>query len=98
MDFNDFKIFRKNVSLLKKINGKFSSRTLLKCEKKSKKNARRSLFALGNLKKNQTITEKNVIAKRPGDGISPLFYKKILGKKVKRNLNDEHKFVWKDFK
>ena len=98
MDFNDFRIFRKNVALLKKITGRFSSRMLMKCEKKSKKNARRSLFTLGNLKKKQIIAEENIIAKRPGDGISPLHYKKILGKKAKRNLYDDHKLTWKDFK
>ena len=66
-------------------------------EKKSRINARRSLYALGTIKKNKKISILDIIAKRPGGGISPLHYKKLLGKRLKKKVNDEHKFTWKDF-
>jgi len=45
----------------------------------------------------KTLSYNNIIAKRPGGGISPLYYKKIIGKKLKKKVKDEHKFSWKDF-
>ena len=51
MDFKDIKKFRNNVELIKKIDGKIKDRIILKCEKISRKNARRSIFTLGKIKK-----------------------------------------------
>ena len=96
MDYKDFLKFRKNISILDSINGSSSNRTIYKAEKKSRINARRSLYALGSIKKNKKISILNIIAKRPGGGISPLFYKKLLGKKLRKNVKDEHKLSWKD--
>ncbi len=98
MDFNDVKKFRNNIELIKRINGEIKNRIILKCEKKSRKNARRSIFTLGKIKKNQKITYKNIIAKRPGDGISPIFVKKIINKIAKKDLNDDHKIKYSDFR
>jgi N-acetylneuraminate synthase len=98
MDFNDFKKLRLNINLSKRIEGKSGARNVLKCEIKSRRNARRSMYTLGNLKKNTVISEKNIIPKRPGGGISPIYYKKMLGKKILKNLKDDYKLTWKDLK
>jgi len=34
--------------------------------------------------------------KRPGDGISPMELKKVLGKKLKIDVDVEHKLRWED--
>ena len=75
----------------------FKKRVIIESEKKSRRNARRSLYSKGSIKKNNKILKMNIIAKRPGGGISPIYYKKIIGKKIKRNVKDEHKFKWSDF-
>ena len=72
-------------------------RAVLNSEKKSRLNARRSLYSLGTINSDQKLSYNNIIAKRPGGGISPLYYKKIIGKKLKKKVKDEHKFSWKDF-
>ena len=54
-------------------------------EKESKK-YRRSIYVIRDIKKNQKITEKNVKRIRPGFGMSPNLYKKIIGKKTNKNL------------
>jgi pseudaminic acid synthase len=46
----------------------------------------RSLYAVENIKKGALITEKNIRSIRPGFGLHPKYYEKVLGKKVKRNL------------
>tara|TARA_B100000963_G_scaffold358210_1_gene382319 strand:- start:61676 stop:62731 length:1056 start_codon:yes stop_codon:yes gene_type:complete len=98
MDFRDLLKFRESISILKSINDKLKKRVVISSEKKSRLNARRSLYALGNIDKHTKLSEKNIIAKRPGGGISPIFYKKIIGKKLKKKVNNEHKFSWKNFK
>ena len=97
MDFKDLLKFRESISIINSINGKQKKREILSSEKKSRLNARRSLYALGNINKLTKISENNIIAKRPGGGISPIFYKKIIGKKLKKNVSNEYKFSWKDF-
>lgn len=46
----------------------------------------RSLYVVENIKKGALITEKNIRSIRPGFGLHPKYYNKVLGKKVKRNL------------
>ena len=53
-------------------------------EKKNIKVVRKSLFAFRDIKKGEFFTEQNLIAKRPGYGLSPFRLKKLLGKKSLR--------------
>lgn len=51
---------------------------------------RKSIVANLNISKNEIFTEKNLTTKRPGTGINPMLWKKIIGKKAKKNyLKDE---------
>ena len=59
-------------------------------EKKNLKVARNSIVANFEIKKSERFTKKNLTIKRPGTGISPMMYYKILGKKaVKKFKKDE---------
>ena len=42
---------------------------------------RRSIFAIRNIKKGEKFTKKNIKRIRPGYGLSPIYYEKILNKK-----------------
>ena len=65
-------------------------RKILSCERKSRKFARRSLYSKGKINKGDKFSKDNIIAKRPGFGISPIYIKKIIGKKSKIFIdNDE---------
>jgi N,N'-diacetyllegionaminate synthase len=46
--------------------------------------ARKSLVAARDIKKGFLFTEENVTAKRPGNGMMPSEWDKVLGKKAKR--------------
>ena len=50
------------------------------------KNSRRSIYVSKNIKKNNQITINNIKSVRPGFGLHPKFFYKILGKKVNKNL------------
>lgn len=48
---------------------------------------RRSLFAVEDISAGELFTEKNVRSIRPGYGLAPRFYFKLLGQKASRNIN-----------
>ena len=62
-----------------------------KSESKNIAIARKSIHIKNSLKKGNTIQESNMIALRPGDGISPMEWNNLIGKKVNKDLNDFHK-------
>lgn len=58
-------------------------------EFKNKEIARKSIVAHKAIKKNEIFTEKNITTKRPGNGISPMQWMVVLGKKAKRNFRED---------
>mgnify|MGYP001334596444 CR=1 FL=1 len=48
--------------------------------------ARQSIVASVNIKKGDKFTQNNITLKRPGSGLPPSKYEKILGKKAKKNF------------
>lgn len=48
--------------------------------------ARKSIVAACEIKKGEKLTEKNITVKRPGNGISPMLWDKVLGTKAKRDF------------
>lgn len=68
-----------------------------KSEVKNLVAARRSIFTRRRLKKDAVIAENDLIALRPGDGISPMKWSELLGKRVSRNLPETHKISPEDF-
>lgn len=65
-------------------------------EKKNMLVARKSIHLSRSLPKNHILSENDLIMKRPGDGISPMNIKKIIGKKLNADLEIEHKLMWED--
>ena len=57
-----------------------------KNENKSKK-FRRSIYAVENIKKGEIFTKNNIRRIRPGFGISPIYYDKILNKKSPKKIH-----------
>ena len=60
--------------------------------------ARRSLVISKNLKKGIKIKKNMFEIKRPGTGISPENYKKIIGMKLLKNKKKDEVIFWKDLK
>jgi sialic acid synthase SpsE len=56
---------------------------------------RKSLFASALIKKGEKFTIKNVRSVRPGHGLPPKFFRKILGKKAKKDIEFAEPLDWK---
>jgi sialic acid synthase SpsE len=50
------------------------------------KNSRRSIYVSQDIKKNNKLTIENIKSIRPGFGLHPKFFYKILGKSVKKKI------------
>ncbi|HAF28030.1 MAG TPA: N-acetylneuraminate synthase [Bacteroidales bacterium] len=51
--------------------------------------ARKSIVASGHIKKNEIFSDKNLTTKRPASGISPMEWESIIGKKAKRDFEED---------
>jgi len=58
-----------------------------KSEIKNKEVARKSIVAAMPIKKGEVFTEKNLTVKRPGNGISPMLWDDVVGKKAVRDFD-----------
>ena len=66
-----------------------SKKIITKSEAENRKIIRKSLVAYKNISKGQKFTIKNVIAKRPAGGISPMNIQTVLGKRAIRNFKPD---------
>lgn len=88
MDPEDIKTFVQNIKLIKQINGQYD-KIPLECEGESRKQARRSIIALKEIKSGEEITEDKLTYKRPGTGISPTQLDNVIGKKAKIDIKED---------
>ena len=98
MDASDLRHLSENLKKIIKILGTNKQKKVIKSELKSRKFARRSIVAKKNLKKNSIIREKDLITLRPNVGIPANFWKKVIGRKIKRNLKANNSIRWKDLR
>lgn len=63
-------------------------------EIKNREIVRKSIVALRNIRKGEEFTEKNVGTKRPGNGISPMEWDKVIGKKAERSFKQDESIVF----
>lgn len=94
MDVEDLKELREKIKQINILQGNELIKKPIKTEEISILNARRSIYALGDISKGTVLTEKNLICKRPGTGIEPKYWDKILGKKVKSEILDDTLIDW----
>ena len=67
-------------------------------ENEERRNAfQRSIVAAKDIKVGEVITEKDIDYKRPGTGIPPKYYKYIVGKTAKRNIEYDEIIKLEDF-
>ena len=92
-DPNDFKKAIDNFKWIETIKG-CGEKRVLACEEIPRREARRSLVLTRDMKEGEIITEKDIMPKRPGIGISPKYTDVVIGRKVKRYLPEDTILMW----
>ena len=92
-DPNDFKKAIANFKWIDKVLG-LGEKTVLECEQVPRREARRSLVLTRDMKAGEIIEDKDVMAKRPGTGISPQFTDIVLGRSIKEDLSEDSILQW----
>ena len=92
-DPSDFKKAIDNFRWIDKVLGN-EEKTVLDCEIVPRREARRSLVLTRDMKKGEVIKESDLIAKRPGTGISPKFADIVIGRKVLKDLEEDTILTW----
>jgi len=59
--------------------------------------ARRSVVTLTDVSRGQVFSETNLGLKRPGNGLPPIFYEQIIGKKAIRDISKGSRVDFGDF-
>lgn len=95
MDEKDLRNFFNEITLINEISGSYD-KLVLETEKISRLNARRSIVIANNIKEGEILTENYLTVKRPGTGINPINWDKVLGKKVKKDLEKDHILKFED--
>ena len=69
-------------------------KTVLDCEIVPRREARRSLVLTRDMKAGETIRKEDLMAKRPGTGISPVYTEIVIGRSVKQDLKEDTILNW----
>ena len=96
MDINDLKNLKYNLDKVTKLLGEKEYKQPIKEEEISRKNARRSIVTKSNLNAGHILKEDDITYKRPGTGISPMFWDNIIGRQLRVNLSEDHLLQWSD--
>ncbi|OON86191.1 acetylneuraminic acid synthetase [Oribacterium sp. C9] len=88
--------FKKAISNFKWIDTVLGSpeKTVLECEQVPRREARRSLVLTRDMKAGEVIQEEDLMPKRPGTGISPVYTDIVIGRKVMRDLEEDTILTW----
>ena len=87
----DFSMFSKLVKNIRKTEILLGAKQKLitESEKRNISIVRKSIVAIKQIKKNEKFNVKNISTKRPGTGLSPMLFNKIIGKKSKKNFKKD---------
>lgn len=94
MDHNDLKAFFAKARVYKELVG--GGNKDIELEASARKNARRSIVAARDIMAGEVLTEENMIVKRPGHGISPLYWDEVIGSKATCEIKEDQILNWTD--
>ena len=83
--------FKEMVKCIKNISSSYGNGKKIptNSEKQNIKLVRKSIFALTLINEGDYFSEKNITIKRPGNGLSPMMWNKLIGKKSKKKYKPD---------
>ena len=92
-DPEDFKKAIANFRFIDRVLGS-AEKTVLDCEMIPRREARRSLVLTRDMKAGEVIRKEDLMPKRPGTGISPVYADIVIGRAVKNDLAEDTILTW----
>ena len=92
-DPSDFKRAIANFRWIDTVLGS-GEKTVLECELIPRREARRSLVLTRDIKAGEIIRQEDLMPKRPGTGISPVYTDIVVGRKALRDLDEDTILTW----
>lgn len=92
-DVSDFRLAVENFRFIDRVLGS-SEKTVLPCEEVPRREARRSLVLSRDMKAGEIIQKEDLMPKRPGTGIPAKFANIVIGRIVKRDLEEDTILTW----
>ncbi|HEU5401986.1 MAG TPA: N-acetylneuraminate synthase family protein [Terriglobales bacterium] len=88
-DVRDFRRICEQLDQCSKFLASYDESTFLGCQEKARQFARRSLVASRDVKRDEPLTDQNVTWKRPGTGLDPRNWDRLMGKKAARDIAED---------
>ena len=92
-DPDDFRKAIANFRFIDRVLGS-PEKTVLDCEQIPRREARRSLVLTRDMKAGEIIRKEDLMPKRPGTGISPVYTDVVIGRAVKADLKEDTILTW----
>ena len=89
----DFKVAISNFKWINNVLGT-GNKTVLECEQIPRREARRSLVLTRDMKCGDIIKPEDLMPKRPGTGISPIYADIVIGRTIKKDLPEDTILTW----
>lgn len=96
MDVDDLKRFCERLSTIIELQGGGGVKHPLASEAPAREHARRSIVINHHLTAGTVLTEGHLTCKRPAHGISPVHWDEVVGRRIIRNLDEDHVLNWSD--
>lgn len=96
MDVDDLRRFVERMGTIADILGETEAKSPIATEEISRLNARRSIVLARAVRAGQALTEADLTYKRPGTGVGPQDWDRVIGMTVNKDLDDDHVLTWDD--
>ena len=90
---DEFKAMVDSINFIKVAMGK-DSKQVVSSELRTKEKSQRSLYVRKQIKKGEKIKIKDLISLRPAVGIKSCDFEKVINKKAKKKINQNHVLKW----
>jgi len=92
-DPHDFRKAIRNFNRIIEVSGSIEKK-VFPCEVIPRREARRSLVLTRDMKEGEIISLNDIMAKRPGTGISPKFTDIVIGRPVRQDISEDTVLTW----
>ena len=96
MDEAGLACYRRREAQMLRLLGPTTHKGWIPSEEPARRNARRSLVLVRDLPAGHRLREEDLVAKRPGTGVSPMLWREIVGTTLVRALPEDHILTWDD--